>query len=322
MSVSEPPLRLSVHNLEELVGLVPYLLGFRPAESLVLLVMQGDHVPLTARVDLADVAQPLALEHLFSRVFTRFPGAIGWCLAFTDDDLLGWQVLDECTELLGPRLARAVQVGAAFWRPDAAGEPAVPLSLDASRIAATATSLGLQARASRAELAECITGPPDGEISDLIGLFDEAEDELAARSPASRQRLLRTLLRAGRLDRREAVRLAALVAEPEAARYVLGRLNRQVAEQQLALWTQVVRHSLLVYQVNPLGLLAMSAWQQGDGALQVICLERLDWLEPNGPMRWLLDVVNQEVLPPAAWPAVRKMLLEVYSCWPTSQPTR
>ena len=74
------------------------------------------------------------------------------------------------------------------------------------------------------------------------------------------------------------------------------------AEQQLALWTRIVRHTLPAQRPAVLGLLGMAAWQNGDGALAMVCLEQLDRIDPLEPIAALLDWLNDEVVPPQAWP--------------------
>ena len=53
MSPFETPPRLSVRTVDDLVGLVPYLIGFHPRDSLVVIMLCDGQVEVTARVDLA-----------------------------------------------------------------------------------------------------------------------------------------------------------------------------------------------------------------------------------------------------------------------------
>lgn len=175
--------------------------------------------------------------------------------------------------------------------------------------AAHAALLGLPARASRQELADSITGPPDAEIGELVRIFDEQSEALGALSAAGRRRVLQRLLRDPAPSTVSSVRLAILAAAAEGQLLALRQLNRDTAEEQLAAWSSVVRHSLLAYQAVPLGLLGMAAWQAGDGALQMICLERLDRIDPGAPLARVIALLNREVVPPGAWDEVRRPLL-------------
>lgn len=311
MNVSEQPARLAVRTVEDLVGLVPHLLGFHPDESLVVMVLEEGRVVVTARVDLGPVAHVAALDRLLSRLFGRFPAAEGWFMAYSDDDELAWDVLASCVQLVGlVRLGRLLQVGSRHWRADRPDGPSGPITNEVSPTAAEATVLGLPARRSRRDLAAGLAGPPDAEVDGLLAEFETAAAELEALGPRGRRRLLRRLLRTpGHCRVPDCVRLALLADRPEVQVSVLRSLVRANAEQQLELWTQVVRYCLVDYRPTVLGLLAMAAWQTGDGALQVVCLEELDRIDPMVPIAALVEYLNANVVPPGDWEADREALL-------------
>ncbi len=311
MSISEPQARLAVHNIDDLVGLVPYLIGFHPEESLVVIVIEDGRVEVTARVDLAAVSGRGSPDALVGRLFDRYPAAAAWFIAYTGDDVLAWAVLGACASLGGPaRVQRLLQVGPDAWRSDEPDGPTGPIGSRVAAVAAEAAVLGLPLRPSRKALAAGITGPPEDEVDDLVARFDAAEvllDRLGARG---RRRLLRRLMAAdGPPDRDDSVRLALLVPHEDAQVRALRLLSVRNAEQQLALWTRIVRHSLPAQRPAVLGLLGMAAWQNGDGALAMVCLEQLDRIDPLEPIAALLDWLNDEVVPPHAWPQVREPLL-------------
>lgn len=328
MSISEPQARLAVHNIDDLVGLVPYLIGFHPEESLVVIVIEEGRVEVTARVDLSAVSGRGSPGALVSRLFDRYPAAGAWFIAYTGDDDLAWDVLGSCAALGGlVRVQRLLQVGPEAWRSDEPDGPTGPISRRVAPVAAEAAVLGLAVRPSRRALAAGIAGPPDDEVDDLVARFDAAEIALDRLGARGRRRILRRLLVAsGPPERDDSVRLALLVQHEEAQVRVLRLLSVENAEAQLALWTRIVRHTLPAHRPAVLGLLGMAAWQNGDGALAMVCLEQLDRIDPLEPIAALLDWLNEEVVPPHAWPHVREPLLaaltDQFSCWPTSQPTR
>lgn len=297
------------------MGLVPYLIGFHPKDSLVAIVLEDGRVVVTARVDLAAVRKPAALSELATRLFERYQGADGWFVAYTDDEDLAWDVLAGCAGLVGiVRLGRLLQVGSSSWRADTPLGPTGAITDAVSVTAAEAALLGLPARPSRQDLAMSITGPPDTEIEDLVRRIGPAEDELARLGRRGRRRMLQRLLQSpAPPDTADCVRLALLVDRPEGQLAALRALTRQNAADHLALWTAVVRRSLLAHQTGPLGLLGMAAWQTGDGALQMVCLERLDRLDPLAPLAGLLDWLNAAVLPPQEWDHFREPLLAAVS---------
>ena len=105
------------------------------------------------------------------------------------------------------------------------------------------------------------------------------------------------------------MRLALMIQQAEGQLKVLRQLSRDTAENQLALWTRVVRYAPAAQRPAALGLLGMAAWQNGDGALSMVCLEQLDRLDPLEPIAALLDWLNEEVVPPQAWNRLREPLL-------------
>ncbi|HEX5335159.1 MAG TPA: DUF4192 domain-containing protein [Propionicimonas sp.] len=311
MSISEPQARLAVHNIDDLVGLVPYLIGFHPEESLVVIVIEDGRVEVTARVDLTAVSGRSSPDALVRRLFDRYPAAGAWFMAYTGDDELAWDVLGSCAALGGQvRVLRLLQVGPHTWRSDDPDGPTGPVSGQVAAVAAEAAVLGLPVRPSRRALAAGIAGPPDDEVDDLAARIDAAEIALDRLGARGRRRMLRRLLVASQPpDRDDSVRLALLVQHEEAQVRVLRHLSVENAEDQLALWTRIVRHTLPAHRPAVLGLLGMAAWQNGDGALSMVCLEQLDRIDPLEPIAALLDWLNEEVVPPQAWTRIREPLL-------------
>jgi len=300
-----------VRSVEDLVGLVPYLIGFHPEESLVVVVLREGRVVVTARVDLAAVAGEAALDSLLGRLFGRFPDAEGWFLAYTDDDRLAWDVLASCVELVGlVRLGRLLQVGTSTWRADCPDGPGGTITGAVGPAAAEAAVLGLPARSSRRDLAAGLAGPPGTDVEALSGEAAERSAELEALGVRGRRRLLRRLLAAEEPPSvSDGVRLALLAVRPECQLDALRDLGQETADRQLRAWSGAVRRSLGAQRPSVLGLLGMAAWQTGDGALQVVCLEQIDLVDPAVPLAAVLDWLNAEVVPPSAWPELRGAVL-------------
>jgi hypothetical protein len=177
-------------------------------------------------------------------------------------------------------------------------------------VAAEAAVLGLPVRASRKELAAGIAGPPESDDALLTARFEAAQITLDRLGARGRRRMLRRLLASDRLpDREDSVRLALLVEHVEGQVRVLRTLNRDSAERHLALWTRVVRHATAAHRPAALGLLGMAAWQNGDGALAMVALEKLDLIDPLEPIAAVLDWLNELVVPPQEWEERREVLL-------------
>ncbi len=307
VNAEHSPARLAVRDLDDLVGLVPYLVGFQPAQSLVIVVTEGNQVAVTARVDLPSSAAVAGLDGLLRRVFGRFTTAEGWFLAYTDDVGAAWPVLDYCAEVVGTaRLGRLVQVGSQHWCADHPEGPSG--SVRPSAAAVEAAVAGLPLRASREELAAQIAGPPDDEVEELLACFEIAGAAVDGLDAGERRRRAVRLLRIA-CERQDFVELAVLAGDRATQRAVLAQLDATNAAAAVAVWTAVVRHCLVAHLPGPLGLLGVSTWLTGDGALLTVCLERLDRLDPLDPLAALLDWINSTVLPPVQWPICRSALV-------------
>jgi hypothetical protein len=307
VSLSEPVARLAVRNLEDLIGLVPFLIGFHPSESLVILVIEDGRVMVTARVDLADVGDPDGLGDLMGRLFARFGSAQAWCLAYSAHEETSWEVLGWCAALCGVmRLGRLVHVDGGRWRADTPDGPGGVVA--AGPAAAEAAVLGFPVRASRHELTAQILGPDDDQTDALLAEFEAAVTTLAELSAADRLGQLRQLSRTA-ASRTDYVRLAVLAASREGQVSVLSELDQCSAAAAVDTWTAVIQHTLVSYLVGPLALLGVAAWLTGDGAMQTVCLERLDRIDRFDPLAAMLDWINATVLPPDQWLGYRDALV-------------
>lgn len=311
MSDFASPDRLTIRSLDDLVALVPYLLGFHPKESLVVVVVTTNGVQLTGRIDLVDAVEPQRLAELVARLSQRFPSADQWFLAYTADSVTAWEVLQHCAELVGAvRLGRLLHVDADQWCADHSGGEGGRVGTNA--LATEAAVLGMAARASRDDLGAQVAGPGDDQVADLLAHCEAAEATLRSLGPAQRKRLLRRLMRTA-TDSADFVQLAVLAKDPAVQWQVLHDLERGDASAAVACWSAVVAHCLTPYLAGPLGLLGVASWLAGDGATQNLCLERLDQLEPLAPLAALLDWINQTVLPPSTWPDHRATLIAAFA---------
>lgn len=303
--------RLTIRSLDDLVSLVPYLLGFHPKDSLVVVIVTASGVELTGRIDLADAVVPQRLADLIARLAQRFPTADQWFLAYTADDATAWEVLQHCAGLVGAvRLGRLLHVAADQWCADHPGGEYGRVG--SSALATEAAVLGMAARASRDDLGAPLAGPDDDAVAELLTQCEAAEAEVASWGPAQRKRLVRRLVRSAG-EPADYVRLAVLVKDPVVQWEVLRGLERESAEAAVSCWSAVVAHCLTPYLAAPLGLLGVASWLAGDGATQNLCLERLDQLDPLAPLAALLDWINQTVLPPSTWSRHRTTLIAAFA---------
>lgn len=314
MTMNDQRPRVRLQNFDDALGLIPHLLGFHPEESLVVLVMDGGRLVLTARLDLADAASPDRVEGVLTRIWCRFPAADAWFVAYTAHREYAWAVLRRCDTFLPPNcVRRLVAVDGRTWQADSPAGPRGVHDPGCSRAAAEAAMHGLVARRSRAELAALVDGPPAADAGQLATVAQRVGAELSA-DPVSRwPQLMGTALARfdddGSLDDAEAARLAVLATHLPARDVALLWMSREKAEQQVDLWRRVVNRTPAGHQGHPLALLAMAAWIAGEGALVSVCLERATRLLPSNPLLPILCHLVDAVVPPSHWDDLRPELL-------------
>ena len=308
IGMSKTAMTLKIRSIDDLLGVVPHLLGFQPTESLVLVVAEGGRVVVTARADLAEVARPGAAEELLGRITIRFPDASFWLIAYGTAAAQCWQVLGRCERFLpADTVAYVVRVDGRRWWADSPDAPPGVYSPSGNALSELAARHGLPARPSRADLATLVQADPDVDP----GAFARAEGLVAATSASHRPELMRQTLAeslGGQPDDARCARLAVLADDSDARDVALLSMDSEDAAAHLTLWRRVVRRCLPSYQAQVLGLLGMAAWIAGDGALSVICLERAEALEPGLPLVEILKLTNAMMVSPDSWPEIRRKI--------------
>ena len=168
------------------------------------------------------------------------------------------------------------------------------------------------ARASRAALAASVAGPPPERIAELDRVVAQ-EQACLDRSPRSEWPvLMRRALTVARVPDavtpQRCARLALLAQHSPSRDVALLAVTSSNARRHVDLWRRVVRQCPERLAAHPLGLLGVAAWVSGDGALQSICLERARGLAPGLPLAGILASIIDALLPPSAWPQIRRDL--------------
>ena len=313
--MEQTPAVLRISDPADLAQIVPYLVGFIPEDSLVVIATQNRRIQVTARIDLTDVQPPGAAENLLDRIRARFPDAEAYTIAYTHDPEAAWPILNRCDAHL-PDGCQTLVIDGDHWQlSDGTRGTIDPYG----QVAATATFHGLQRLATRAELEARFASPPDSPALDQQAAAALAE----LPDPDQTDRIL--ALTAGLIDQdlpgpdspplpvQDAVQLSVLAQHPAARDLALASIDRDNAEAHLQLWQDVIRHSPAYGADMALYLAGMAAWISGDGASANIALERSLNAEPAAaaphPAR-LLEGIIDNVVPPTAWPRLRQDILD------------
>ena len=304
----------------DLTQVIPYLIGFTPEESLVILVVDHGQVAVTARVDIADMLPEGRTEELLDRLWSRYPGADAQLVAYTAYQPAGWGLLDRCATHLpdGVTVQRTLVHGDTWHLPN--GQTG---TIDRyGPIAAEASFHGLRRLASRSELVAAFASPPQtAELTAhtraaLAGLPQPDDTDAIITRMGE---LIRHHLPTGDhqpepapLGVQDAVQLAVLAQHPNAREVAMLAITRQDAPEHLSLWRTVVNNVPEFGAEAPLYLAGIAAWAAGEGAAASIALERTQRVGEPGPYAHarLLDELIDHVVPPSAWDSFRAEGLE------------
>jgi hypothetical protein len=312
---------------------VPYLLGFHPSDSVVVVAMRKRRLVFAARADLPPAGAPPkevtgAVGYLAAMVAHQDAGAatvIGYgpadsvdaVMPLVRDALRGRGI--EITELLRACEGR-------FWsylcdNPECCPPEGTPYDPATSPVAAAATYAGQIALPDRTALVRQVA--PIGGLTResmrqatlraehrLSALLDESEpDDLLGRralTMAGAAAVTTVLDRARSGDRPsddEVAWLTLLLAHVD----IRDSAWRQVSadDWQVALWRDVVRRAEPDLVPAPASLLAFAAWRVGHGALANVALDRALREDPAYSLALLLRQVVDGGVPPsvvADWP--------------------
>jgi hypothetical protein len=322
-----------VGSAEGILAVVPHLLGFHPANSLVVLGISGPHgrIRLAFRYDLpeppdqalsADIAAHAAAvldrEHLTVAIVIGYGGG---------------QAVTGVVDVVVPALRSArvivhdvlrVHEGR-YWSylcsdPHCCPPEGMPYDPAGHPAAAALEAAGLAARANRAALASTLARAAEA-IEPMAQAVERArhraarliEDSLHAIEGGD---VLQSIADAGRRSVRLAVaqyrRGAELTDLDEIAWLGLAltdlrvrddawaRMDPQFNEAHQRLWAHLVRMLPAEFVPAPAALMAFTAWQSGDGALASIAVERALSADPEYSMAKLIGEALHAGLPPSA----------------------
>lgn len=323
------PVHVRLSDPGEVAASVPHLLGFRPAESVVLLSLvgeRGNRLGLTVRTDIPPAGQGRAAARtLAAKVSTVRPSAVLAVVVSAapdgEDGLPHHGLVREIRAALDRYAVPVPDVllvrGGRWWSYDCpqrccapgAGTP-LPDGVTELEVAAVAT--GVVVARDRDALWERIArcGPPDRRT--MAGMCAQVADEVAelgreAVAEESWSAVLDALARsrpgpatpAARLTDREVARLLCGLRDPavrdRALQLALGP-DASAAEQ---LWAECARRAPAPLDAAPATLLAVSAWLRGDGAMADVALTRALAGSPDYGLALLLARALEACLPPS-----------------------
>jgi hypothetical protein len=312
---------LRLRSPADVVVAIPYLIGFHPSESVVVLGCGGETGTYAIRLDLT--AKDALVEHVAALVARR---------GSADVILAGYGPGDRVTTVVervrdhltrhGVRLREALRVEAGrFWSYLCADPICCPpegtwVDTSAGPVAAEATAGGLVALPDRRELERMIE-PSRGE--GMRQATERAERRLATWAQIAVNAVPSRMIDEGvplvlsLIDRaraglspptdEEAAWLGVLLTSLRVRDEAWVRMDEESLTVHMHLWRNILRRVAPPYAAAPACLLAFAAWRAGEGALANIALDRALAADPYYSMARLLHELFISGLPPWSIPA-------------------
>lgn len=315
-----PPV-MRVHGPAALVQAVPYLIGFHPARSLVLVGLHDGRLVVTARLDLElgngddDLAH--ALRVLLNGGVTEVVA-----LVYDGDADDGWMPrtlvrLGDLAEQGGAGILDVLLVNSGRWRSMCCDDDACcppegrPIDEQTSEFAAAATFAGVVPHADRDALSAILEPAAPASRATLAPLIAAAADLRAGGStgpPGRTERAVkRALFAAARAS--DARGQCAELTPADLARFAVGLAILAVRDSLWMavdagrldgrpLWADLARRLPCPYDAAPSFLFGWRSWRSGNGALAGIAARRAIESDPGySAADLLLAAVNGGVDP-------------------------
>jgi hypothetical protein len=305
--------RLRVRRPDELLAIIPYLVGFHPDESIVAVFIKSGRVLLTARMDLPSESSGDELAERIDWLARKHAAQALALVAYSADTLPAHRLLTRLMDRLGEHeLTDVLYVGHGRWWSLSCGDECCPFSgtpFDPSShpLSAAAVFAGLGARADRRELEASVSGPSEEELPRLRELADALLAGLEQLDdPRAAVRLLGSIVETAISEpavpeERTCLLLGLLVTDVHIRDLAWALITPTNAEDHVRLWGGVVAQVPPTLAAAPLCLLGMAAWVSGAGALLNCCCERLAQIDPDYSMGRLLADISERAVPPSLW---------------------
>jgi hypothetical protein len=317
------PARFTVRSTEDLLALAPVVLGFHPADSVVLLTFDGVR-PFHARTDLPPPSDDLAtlradldllVESLLEPV-RRLQVTTVALLFYSEARRpveIAWRRLRRELDRCGVRVVEAARVAAARYHPllvrdRTLRETGVAYDISAHPFLVESVLGGTVIHRSRDALVATLE--PDREAQGRVGsIVDER-----LRAGGVPKQVLETLA-AGTWVRalvERHVEPGTVPSETEIARLVWTMqtvrvrdaawdlIKRDRARAHVEFWVGVLRRTPEELAAPPAALLGWAAWMAGDGALAWSAVDRCRAADPAYGLAGLIAHALEHALPPDA----------------------
>lgn len=315
----------------ELIQAVPYLLGFHPQDSLVIIGLKDGYLEVTARMDVADLEEPRLLGETIASLrrggVTTFVGLVyleaGTPADPPADAVLAADRLSEAVAAVEGRLAEVLVVtGSGWWsaRCEHTGCASVhggPLPTGTSDYALAATVAGVAPLSDRVGLEAVLAPLPAAErVPAAVIRRAEHDGVLAVLESDERQYRLGQLAALTGAARASGSAQWSPPGDAECARLAVAltwirtrdEVWMRVDEGRLdgrELWRELARRLPDAYRPAALLLYGWAMWRHGNGALARVAAEQAVTIDPEYTAADLLLGVLTNAMNPRTTPRLR-----------------
>jgi hypothetical protein len=298
---------------EDLLAVVPIVLGFHPEESVVMLTFGAAH-SFHARLDLPPTPDDHAVAEVVAALLApcrRHQVEHVAFVVYSDDAVQAARLAAGLVPAFATDGIEVVHVLRAIdgrWctvpiRAGADESPLLPYDASHHPFAARAVFEGRVTRRSREDLRATLAPDPERRArweSLLAGLPPaEATDALRVRD------LVAGWVATGEdPDDDCASRVLAAVTRPDVRDAALYAVTRETARDHVRVWSALLRGAPDPQVPDTAAVTAFCAWQSGDGALAWCALDRCFEVDPEHRLGSCLGECLARAVPPSAWQEV------------------
>lgn len=325
---------LRAKNPADLLAMVPYLLGFHPEDSVVMVSLGATGTPVHARQDLPGWPGEIPeLVHDLARVAVRAGVDRVVVVVYSDDEQLGGAVGRELARLLddagvGVPLALRADGDRWFCLGDGRGScprdcppDGTPYDLARHPLTLEAVVDGRVVHPSREALRDSLVATDPDEVDRVAVAVEGAQERLrdgghrhlVQEGRWVQHRVARFLEDGHRLDSHDVGRLVVAVTSVDVRDVAWAQISHVDARRHVDLWRDVVRRSPCDTLAAPAALLAFAAWLAGDGALGWCAVEVSQEAEPGYSLAGLVTQALAAGVPPSAWVPVGPDALRLFA---------
>lgn len=320
----------TIRSADELIAVVPHILGFHPEESLAVLPL-STNMPFS-RIDLPTTpAEASANARSLTNAYRSHssPGSTVALVCFTEDQALARQFTDVVRDHLaagGIGVAVTLSSDNRSWTDLDTGSSGPLTASAAARFGAEQVAEGRATPASsRDAVAASFVGPASA-VAETAAALENARVSAAGRDPEQErewaaQRLIGFHHDGARLSAQDAARLLVAVADKGHRDALWFDMGRENADSHAALWSDLTRRAPDEARTPAAALAGWAHWLRGDGASAWCALDRIPPDQAAAyPMARTLTRALETAVNPRTWDEMKQTIADSITGYEPSRP--